>query len=141
MHKTDEQFLSDMYRGAKMGTETIDTVLSKVDDKRMKDELIRQQHDFKKFEVKIMEEMSKIGAKPHDIPLTQKMGSKMGIMFNTAVDNTPSHIADLMIQGNNMGVVGTTKLKNSDKENGFAPLCDEFVQMSERNIEKLKQFL
>ena len=65
----------------------------------------------------------------------------MGILFNTAVDNTPSHIADLMIQGNNMGVVGITKLKNSEPDNGYAPLCDEFVQMSERNIEKLKSFL
>ena len=141
MHKTDEQFLSDLYRGAKMGVETIDSVLDKVKNQKMKEELIKEQHDYKKFELKAMEELIKIGGKPHDIPAMQKMGSKMGILFNTAVDNTPSHIADLMIQGNNMGVVGITKLKNSEPDNGYAPLCDEFVQMSERNIEKLKSFL
>lgn len=141
MHKTDQQFLSDLYRGAKMGVETIDTVLDKVKNQEMKDELLKEQHDYKKFELKAMEELIKIGGKPHDIPAMQKMGSKMGIMFNTAVDSTPSHIADLMIQGNNMGIVGITKLKNSEPDNGYAPLCDEFVHMTERNIEKLKKFL
>ena len=41
MHKTDEQFLSDLYRGAKMGVETIDSVLDKVKNQEMKEELIK----------------------------------------------------------------------------------------------------
>ncbi len=141
MHKTDEQFLSDLYRGAKMGVQTIESVIEKVDNRKMRKELMREQQDYKKFELKAMEEMTKIGAVPHDIPLGQKIGGKMGILFNTAIDNTPSHIADLMIQGNNMGVIGVTRLKHSAPNNGYSALADEFVQLSERNIEKLKSFL
>lgn len=141
MHKTDEQFLSDLYRGAKMGVETIDSVISKIDDCKMKNELIEQQRKFKKFELRAMDELIKLGCQPHDLPFMQKMGSKMGIMFNTAVDATPSHIADLMIQGNNMGVIGITKLKNAEPDNGYAPLADEFIDMQQDNIERLKQWL
>lgn len=141
MHKTDEQFLSDLYRGAKMGVQTIESVLSKISDSKMKDELINQQHEFKKFELKAMDELIKIGSRPNDIPAMQKMGGKLGIIFNTAVDSSPSHIADLMIQGNNMGVIGITKLKNAEPDNGYAPLADEFIDMQQRNIERLKSWL
>ena len=134
-------FLEEIYRGAKMGVETIDTVLNKVNDPKMKEELIREQHDFRKFEMKAMEELVKNNQEPKDLPAVQKMGAWMGIQMNTVVDSSPSHIADLMIQGNNMGIVGITKTKNRHTPCRYDALADELVQMQQRHIEQLKPFL
>ena len=72
-----------------------------------------------------------------------RMGAKMGIAFNTMLSVTTSHIAELMIEGSNMGITDTTKLLNNYKteDSDAVRLAREVVAFEERNIEIMKGFL
>lgn len=140
--ETGADFASELYRGAKMGVESIDALLDKTDGK-MKEELVREQGEYNKFEKKALEYMNKNRIKPKSDGKLKDMMAKIGVQMNTAVDSTPSHIADILIQGNSMGIVGITKTRNKH-ENASGELCslaDELVKMQQNNIERLKEYL
>ena len=65
-----------------------------------------------------------------------------GIEMKTLMDDSTSKIAELLLQGTNMGIIEGRKLlnhKNTDQE--VHQLVQEYVTMQENAVEKLKQFL
>ena len=67
----------------------------------------------------------------------------MGVQMNTLTDKSNSHIAEMMIQGNIMGVVECQKLLNHNPraDEPVKNLLHEFVTFQNNNIEKMKEFL
>ena len=78
-----------------------------------------------------------------DVPAMQKAMSWMGIQFNTMMDKSNSQIAELLIQGNDMGVVkGVKILNNSTITNSeIENLVNDFIRLQEKNVQDLKQYL
>lgn len=141
----NNDYLSDIYRGVRMGAETLDSIISKSHGRNIKKELFREKKVYREFESKTLREIKKHGATPKPIGMMQKKMAKMGIAMNTAFDKSPSHIADIVIQGNNMGIIGMTKAINNHKnkkcDENITNLANELVSIQEQNIERLKQFL
>jgi len=63
--------------------------------------------------------------------------------MNTVLDKTPSHIADLVIQGNNMGIIGMNKAINHHRlcDKKITNLANELISIQKENIDNLTQFL
>ena len=62
--------------------------------------------------------------------------------MKTLIDNSASKIAELMLQGTNMGIIEGRKLLNhKDIDKKIHDLIEEFVDMQETAVENLKQFL
>lgn len=141
----NNDYLSDIYRGVRMGAETLDSVIARTHSRDIKKELIREKRVYRDFEDKTLKEINSRGASPKPINAMQKNMAKMGIAMNTAFDKTPSHIADLVIQGNNMGIIGMTKAINNHKnrrcDEKIEDLAKELVSIQEDNIKNLKPFL
>ena len=80
---------------------------------------------------------------PNDYKLTNKAMLWYGIQMNTLKDTSNSKIAELLIQGTNMGIIEGRKLlnhnENLDKETD--KLLNDFVKFQEESVEKLKSFL
>ena len=80
---------------------------------------------------------------PNDYKITSKAILWYGIQMNTLKDTSNSKIAELLIQGTNMGIIEGRKLlnhnKNLDKETN--KLLNDFVRFQEESVEKLKSFL
>ena len=65
-----------------------------------------------------------------------------GIEMKTLTDDSTSKIAELLLQGTNMGIIEGRKLlnhKDTDKE--VEKIAQEYVDMQEDAVEKLKEFL
>ena len=73
----------------------------------------------------------------------QKISSKVGIAMNTFMDNTPSHIAEMVIEGSTMGIVDMTKQlkEHGGCEQSVRRLGEELLQFEQRAVERLKTFL
>jgi len=73
----------------------------------------------------------------------QKAMTWMGIQFNTITDTSNSKLSELLIQGNDMGVVKGTKLLNnySFMNDEIKNIVSDFVRLQEKNIDDLKKFL
>lgn len=136
-------FLSEIYRGAKMGVETINRTLNKVNDNKIYDELKYQLRSYDEIANEAYGELLKRNQEPKDIPIMNKLSARMSVDINTIINNKPSHIADMLIKGNTMGVTGITKSLNShqDADPRIQSLADRFVKLEQDNIDRLKKFL
>ncbi len=136
-------FLSEIYRGAKMGIQTINNLMTKVTDNNIYNELKYQLRSYEEIANEAYDEIIKRNSKPKGISVIDKTMAKMSIGINTFINSNPSHIADMLIKGSTMGVTGITKTLNSHyaADNEIKNLADRFIKLEQDNIDRLKRFL
>lgn len=135
--------LDELNKGACMGMDAIHFILDKVNDESLKKELNRQYDKYKEISDKICEIYPEYNDdKPHETSTMNKVMTWYGIEMKTMMDDSTSKIAELLLQGTNMGIIEGRKLlnhKDTDKE--VNKLVKEYVDMQEDAVEKLKEFL
>lgn len=137
------EILKEINKDAKMGMDSLTMVTKKVQDEKFK-KLLNNQHDeyqniFDRTQELLVQENKNI----QDVPTMQKVMAWTGIQMNTLNDKSNSKLSELLIQGNDMGVIKGTKLLN---ESNFTTqeienLLSDFVRLQEKNIDDLKKFL
>ena len=127
--------LKEVCKGVKMGMDAISYVSDKVEEQNLKDTLTHEYSMYNAFK--------NYNEVPNDYKITSKAMLWYGIQMNTLKDTSNSKIAELLIQGTNMGIIEGRKLlnhnKNLDKETN--KLLNDFVRFQEESVEKLKNFL
>ena len=136
--------LDELNKGACMGRDAIHFILDKVDDDALKEELNRQYSKYKEISDKISEIYPeyKDNDEPHETSAMNKVMTWYGIEMKTFMDHSTSKMAELLLQGTNMGIIEGRRLlnhKGTDEE--VHKLVQEYVDMQEDAVEKLKQFL
>lgn len=135
--------LNEINKGAKMGMDSITYVSEKLEQEDMKEELSSQYSGYGKIVEKVNQLFEGYGEIPNDAPAKDKMMSWMGVQMNTMNDRSNSHIAEMLIQGNTMGIVECQKLinHNPNAEDKVKNVLHEFMSFSQNNIEKMKEYL
>ena len=135
--------LNEAGKAAKMGMDSISYISEKVGDEDMKSNLSSQYTGYQNILQKIDTQFEKYGELPDDESIGQKMMLWTGVQFNTMTDKRNSHIAEMMIQGNIMGIVECQKLLNHNPraEQPVKDILNSFVTFQNNNIEKMKEFL
>ena len=80
---------------------------------------------------------------PKELNPMQKAMGWMGVEMNTIADKSNSKIAELMIQGTNMGIIEGVKLLNQNPEadDEVKNVLNEFIKFQENTVEQLKKYL
>ena len=135
--------LNELNKACQMGMDSITFVSDKVGDENLKENLSYQYAEYGNIAKKISTAFEKYGEIPDDEPIGAKMMSWTGVQMNTLTDKSNSHIAELMSQGNLMGMIEAQKLLNHspEMEPEIKNILNEFIQMQHNNIEQLKQYL
>lgn len=139
----DIAILKEINKNSKMGMDSLTTVIKKVDNDEFKNLLNTQHDEYQNIFDRTQELLVKHNAEMEDTPVMQKAMSWMGIQFSTITDNSVSQLSELLIQGNDMGVVKGTKLLNnySFMDNEIHNIVSDFVRLQEKNIDDLKKYL
>ncbi len=139
----DVDILKEINQNAKMGMDSLTSVIKKVNDGEFKDLLNTQLNEYQNIFDRSQELLVKNNVQMKDTPSMQKAMSWMGIQLNTAMDSSNSKISELLIQGNDMGIVKGTKLLNnySFMNNEIKNIVSDFVRLQQKNIDDLKQYL
>ena len=62
--------------------------------------------------------------------------------MRTIADDTTSKLAEILMQGTNMGIIeGSRLLNQKDTDPEVTDILEEYIEMQEQAVEKLKQFL
>ena len=141
--KEDINALDEIHKGACMGKDAIDFVLDKVEDKSLIKELKREYKDYSAIEEKIDKIYQKYSDKdPHSTSAMTKAMTWSGIEMKTMTDKSTSKIAELLLQGVNMGIIeGRKILNNKELNNEVHDIASTYVNMQEKSVEELKKFL
>lgn len=137
------EILKEINQNSKMGMDSLSTILKKTQDSDFKNLLNAQHDEYQNIFDRTQELLVKNNAQMEDTPTVQKAMSWMGIQFNTANDTSNSKLSELLIQGNDMGIVKGIKLLNNHSflNNEIKNLLSDFIRLQEKNIDDLKKFL
>lgn len=135
--------LDELNKGACMGRDSINYILDKVENKKLKKVLENQAKLYEKIINKIEKKYSKYSDKePHETSTLEKMMTWYGIQIRVTSEDSESKIAELFLKGTNMGIIEGRKLLNNKKiDNGTKNIIEEYVDFQEEYVEKLKEFL
>ena len=138
-----QYILNQVNQAIKMGMDSISNVSEKVQDSRLKDELLFQYDKYNEILNEVNDELSNYDNFPKDLNPMQKAMGWMGVEMNTLTDKSNSKIAELMIQGTNMGIIEGVKLlnHNPDTEQHIKDILNKFIDFQQNNVEQLKKYL
>ena len=132
-----------IFKGIKMGMDSISNVAEKVQDDNFKKDLKYQYDKYNDILNKVNNELTNYDDFPKDLNPMQKAMGWMSVEFNTMDDKSTSKIAEMMLQGTNMGIIKGTKLLNNnpDTDENVKNILSEFVSFQEDTVEQLKKYL
>lgn len=135
--------LKEISKDSKMGMDSLTMVTKKVQDEKFKKLLDEQHNEYQNIFDRTQELLVQHNENIEDVPAMQKMMAWTGIQMNTMNDKSNSQLSELLIQGNDMGIIKGHKLLNGS--NFTTPeienLLSDFVRLQEKNIDDLKKFL
>lgn len=136
--------LDEISKGASMGIDAISFVIDKVDDDELKDLLNKQSDKYKNTFNKIKKIYKKYNSDdtPHETNTINKLMTWYGVEMKTLVNHSNSKIAELLIQGTDMGIIEGRKIYNNKKlDKEVLEIVNEYINMQENSIEELKKYL
>ena len=143
MKKDNINALDEINKGTHMGMDAVDFILKIVEDKELSGVLNKQYADYEKIAKKIEEIYPKYNeGRPHKTSFMTKVMAWHGIEMETSKDKSNSKIAELLLNGVNMGIIEGKKILNNkqlDKE--VEEIINEYVDMQEKSVEVLKEYL
>ena len=139
----DINALDEINKGACMGMDAIDDILDKVEDKELKKELKREYDAYKDISKRIEEIYPKYNeGEPHETSTMNKIMTDMMLNMKTMTDTSNSKIAEILLQGVNMGIIEGRKILNKKNLNEEVnEIIETYVTMQEESVNILKDYL
>ena len=142
-NEDDVNVLDELNKGTCMGRDAIKMILDKVNDEGLRKELEKEYNNYKELSDRIVELYPEYDeGEPHETNILNKAMTWYGIEMKTSLDDTSSKLAELIMQGVNMGIIEGRRLLNSkDIDEQVHELTQRYVDMQEESVENLKKFL
>ena len=137
------RLLNFVYQNAQMGVDSIRQLMGIVENKELKEHLKTQFQGYEEFQNTARQMLEENGFDEKEISAFSKISTYLMINMQLLTDKSATHIAEMMIQGSNMGVIDAIKNLNEceDAEQDIRDLWEKLQKFEEHNIEKLKEFL
>ena len=143
MEKEDINALDEIHKGAYMGIDAVNFVLDKVQSSELAEVLHKQHNQYKDIARRIEDIYSQYDdGEPHKTSAMNKAMTWYGIEMKTLTDKSDSKIAELLLNGVNMGIIEGRKIlnkKNLNKE--VDEIISTYVSMQEDCVDVLKEYL
>ena len=141
--KENLALLNKIHKGLVMGMESISVITPKVGDRNFRDDLNYQYNEYGKVLDKIDRKFETVGVEPQDTTPGEKVMGWTTLQMNTIADKSNNKISEMLIRGNTMGIIEGREIlnQNPNLDGEIKGIINEFIQLQESNIEKLKTYL
>lgn len=135
--------LDELNKGCCMGVDAINLIVKKANDK----EFIKLLEELKEKYLELSGEINKTykeysDDEIHETGMMTKAMTWYGIEKDTILDDSTSKLADLMINGTNMGIIEGRKIINNKKmDKNIKHISEEYIKIQEEYLDKLKKYL
>ncbi len=140
----DSDLLQFVHKNAEMGKGTIPKVLEMVEEPEMRKALRQQLKEYEDIAGQAEDAIRRRGRKPQDPGAISDAMSEAALHMKTLTDQSPSHIAEMMIRGSTMGTVQMVRRIHNNKDHSdreALDLANRLLKTEESNIQQLKNFL
>lgn len=143
MKSQDIAVYREIQRNTDMAMKAIDTISDKVYDDQLAMQISRQSLKYSEINREATKQLVAARADTYRGNNLSDMMLKTGIHYNTFLNTSTSHIAELMIKGSNMGVLEMEKILNHNEGAGEKPvsLARQLIEFEGKNVQRLIKYL
>lgn len=145
MENNDMNVLDELNKGSTMGLDAIEFIRKKVGEPNFKNVLDNEYNQYKDISRRInnLYDEYTTEKQPHETSAMNKVMTWWGIQMKAMNDKSNSNLAELLINGTNMGIIEGRRLLNQNPNinKDIQAVLNEYVKMQERSVETLKTFL
>lgn len=139
---TQGEFYQGLYKQAAMGEDSIKAIKPMAEERSLKSFFTAQLKEYAQFRAEVEPKIKAEGCSVDGAPIMTKLMMRGGLAFNTMTDKSSSKLAEIVIQGVNMGVIAVTRLMNEAEGLGLkTELGDRMMQLYDKQLETLKAYL
>ena len=137
------EMLNSIYQNASMASQSIETLLPKVDYPDLNSSLSHQQSVYNSIASHASQLLYDYDNQPKDTNPIERAALWAGVQLNSLFDSSPSHIAQMVIDGSKMGVTDMSKrmMEYYGCDKPVEGLANELMTYEQASMEELKRFL
>ena len=140
----DAEMLNFIYQNSQMGVETLNQLIPMIDNEAFKKRIEAQLKEYEQIHEEAKKLLNRHGYDEKGIGALEKIMAYLMIDMKTLMDKSSSHIAEMLIQGSNMGIIDAVKRINKyekEAEKEVTALMKRLLKFEENNVERLKEAL
>ena len=119
MQTDNEKMLQEIVQNTEMGKNTLDELMGLTHDQKLKDEMMRQKREYRRF--------NQAAHTAHGQSAAARMSVSMGIRTRTMMDKSTRNLATMLAEGSGQGVLDCKRAERDYPEAspGAFKLCHE----------------
>lgn len=143
MKSQEAAIYREIQKETDMAIKAIDTISDKVYDENFSRQITRQSLQYSRLHDEATRALLDGGAEGYHSNRLADMAQRTGIQYNTLLNTSTGHIAELMIRGSNNSVLQMEKALRHNEGAGEAPktLAKELLAFEQNSIKELKDYL
>ena len=140
---SNADLLNIIYQNSKMGIDSIDYILPKVANNNFKKDLAAQMAGYLNFLNRASAKLYVLNRCPQDLGCLIKIPLCVMIKLKMCVDNSESHVAEMMIEGSTRGLIETQRIFNRGKnlDADISQIGCEVIYFDQKCINTLRNYL
>lgn len=140
---TETELLQSVYKATDMGRGGIQSVMKYAEDENLRQALEQQMTEYDKLSGASGKMLLERDIKPKGTNPMAKASAELMSTMKTIGNHSPSKIAEMMIQGNTMGMTKSIRTLRDyhGKDERVRDLASKLLRTEEANIEQMKKFL
>ncbi len=138
----DLTVLQEVYHNAMLGKYAVENLRPLSSDRGFRNLLLKEYKEYSAIAKEIEVYADKVGMDIKNVNVFSRGMMYFTTMMNTIGNKSNSKLAEIMIQGINMGIISLTKIinKKADKDESQI-FAKKMMEVLEKNLEEMKLFL
>lgn len=143
MTQQEAAVYKEIQKNTDMAIKTIETIAAKAYDNEFSRQLSEQSIKFSEIHNEASKQLMAAKESMYQGTVLSNAMLKTNIHYNTILNTSTGHLAELMIREHNNGIIGLEKVLKHNENAGVLPtkLAKQLIHFEETNIADLKQFL
>ena len=133
----------EIQRNADAAMKAIDTIADKVEDEELSLQISRQSLKYSELHNEAVKQLINDRTRPYQSNHLSDALLKTGIRYNTMLNTSTSHLAELLIKEGNHGILEMEKVLKSNRgaDEKSTLLARQLIEWEESNVRSLKDYL
>lgn len=139
----EKEIVLKLYQNLDMGVIGILSIEDKIEMQSLAKVILNQKEEYIKLKKEMIPLCKKYDVLDKELGTFVKMNSDLMANMKTLLDSSDSHIANMMMEGTNKGLIQLEELQNhySGKDEKIISMLQKVVDFEHQNYEELKIYL
>lgn len=113
------EFYRRLFKQLSTGEDGLETLRGKISDPSLKRLVEKHRRAYEQKESELIVKINALDGEPEYPNLMMKLMQRSSTVINTMIDDSPSKVAEIVLQGINMGIIAVTRLINQGSDMGL----------------------